>query len=56
MVLLNQRVKAFDKLSSFLIKIEKNKTEYADFFELIKKSYHKNKSLDYIPPNIEQLI
>ena len=43
MVLLNQRVKAFDKLSSFLIKIEKNKTEYADFFEIIKKSYHKNK-------------
>ena len=43
MVLLNQRVKAFDKLSSFLSKIDKKNAEYSNFFEIIEKSYHKNK-------------
>ena len=43
MGLLNQRVKAFDKLSSFLSKIDKKNAEYSNLFEIIEKSYHKNK-------------
>ncbi len=43
MSLLDQRVEAFDKLSSFLCRIDKNKIEYIKFFKIIKKSNDLNK-------------